>query len=365
MLKYTILSIICFVILTNQKAIGQCTASGSSLVTSYVSNNSNKGEMFDIVATNTITLLCFDLNLIVSSIGSYEIYYKVGSYIGSEMNPTDWILIGSNPSITCAGFNLPTPMDIPINIVIPAGQTYGFYITGDNVGQSTGIRYTNNAGYTIVASDANINISGGIGKAYPFLTNYNNRSFNGSVHYVLGDALPVEFTDFTASEIGDSVLLEWQTESEKSNDYFEIEHSKNGSDWDRLFIVKAAGESNTPKEYQVVNSNPLAGINYYRLSQFDLNGKQTYLKTISWSKESDFGTRKIKVFPNPSNETARVFGDASELRELVILNAIGQNIIEQVSITNHTGYSEIDLGTQKPCVYLIKTKTLSQILIKE
>lgn len=365
MFRSTILFISCFFILTNQTTLSQCTVIGSNLATSYVSNNSNKGEMFNIVATNTVTILCFDLNLILGSSGSYEIYYKVGSYVGSESNVAAWTLIGSNPSISCVGFDTPSPMDIPINIIIPAGQTYSFYITATDVAQTAGIRYTNNAGYTTIASDANIAIAGGIGKAYPFLANYNNRSFNGTVHYAPGNVLPVTFIDFTATPINQSVLLEWETESENDSDYFEVERSSDGKSWDRLVITKAAGESSTLTNYQELDSEPLDGISYYRLTQVDLDGARTVLKSVSLNNNLEFGGNEILVFPNPTTEKVRVFGDQNELDNLKIFNSIGQDIYANLTINKNKGYTDVYLNDQQEGVFILKTKTNSQILIKK
>ncbi|WP_430403984.1 hypothetical protein [Fluviicola sp.] len=365
MLKSTILSTLFAALFVSQTTLSQCISVGNSLATSYVSNNSNKGEMFNIVATNTVTILCFDLNLILGSNGSYEIYYKVGSYVGSESNAAAWTLIGSNPSVPCVGFDTPSPMDIPINIIIPAGQTYSFYITANDVAQTAGIRYTNNAGYTTIASDANISIAGGIGKAYPFATNYNNRSFNGTVHYALGNVLPVTFIDFTATPINQSVLLEWETESENDSDYFEVERSSDGKNWDRLFITKAAGESNTLINYQELDSEPLDEISYYRLILVDLDGARTILKSVSLNNNLELVGNEILVFPNPTTEKVRVLGDQNELDNLKILNSIGQDISENVQIVSYKGYSEVNFNDQQPGIFILKTKTNSQILIKK
>lgn len=365
MFKSTIFSIACFLLFTNETCIGQCTNLGNSLATPYISNNSNKGEMFNIVATNTVTILCFDLNLILGSNGNYEIYYKVGSYVGSESNAAAWTLIGSNPSISSVGLDTPSPMDIPINLVIPAGQTYSFYITATSNANTTGIRYTNNAGYTTIASDANISIAGGIGKAYPFGSNYANRSFNGTVHYALGNVLPVTFKDFTATQLNRSVLLNWETESEKDNDYFEIERSTNGTHWQKLFITDAIGESHSSHSYQEVDSAPLEGTSYYRLSQTDLDGKNTPLKIISWNQNPLSTSNTLHVFPNPATEFVRIYDKNFDPAELTILNQIGQDITSQLDITTYQGGALINFKDQQKGFFIIKSQTSAQILIKQ
>ena len=156
--------------------------------TPYDSNNSNKGVMFNVL-TNTapVTVTSLDFNMIGTNTGDFEVYYKVGSYVGSESTAASWTLIGTATNVTSLGTNAVTPIPLPLNIVIPAGSTYGFYITNNNSAIPAGIRYTNNTGPYTIASDANIAIFGSVGKSYPFGTNYNNRSVNCTVHYSTGN----------------------------------------------------------------------------------------------------------------------------------------------------------------------------------
>lgn len=365
MLKFTILSFTCYLLIGPQTLCAQCTNVGSDLVAPYASTNSNKGVMFDISATNTVTIFCFDVNLPALSIGGYEVYYKVGTYVGSENTSGDWTLVGSAGSILSLGLDIATPLSIPVDVVIPSGETFGFYITASNPVLSTGVLTTSNSGYSAISSNADMTIMGGIGIAYPFNTVTANRSLNGTVHFTLGDVLPVEFTDFSAIKVNQSALLEWRTESEKNSDYFEIERSSNGVDWNRLLTTKAAGESTAPIEYQEADTEPLEGISYYRLNQYDFDGKRTILKAVSFNNELKIGANEIRVFPNPSTEKVRVFGDKTELQDLKIFNSIGQDISKDLTITCYNGYSEVYFRDQQEGIFVIKSKTNSQILLKK
>lgn len=321
--------------------------------------------MFDVTATTTITISCFDANLPALSLGGYEIYFKPGSYVGSETNAGSWTLIGSEGSLLSLGLNLATPLSIPVNKTIPAGQTFAFYITASNPVLSTGLLTTTNSGYTAITSNSDVTISGGVGITYPFGTVSANRSFNGTIHYTLGDPLPVTLLDFTAVKVNESVLLEWQTESEYNSDYFEVERSLNGTDWNRLFTVKASGESSEPLIYQKMDENPIDGISYYRLNQYDFDGKKAVLKTVSFNYKIKIGENDIRVFPNPVNDRFRVFGDKSELENLQIFNSIGEDISGNLTISAQDGFTEVVFKNQIEGVLILKSKTNSQILIKK
>jgi hypothetical protein len=366
MLKSTILSFTCYLLLAPQAFFAQCTGIEANLVAPYANNSSNDGVMFDVSATNTVTIFCFDANLPASSVGDYAIYYKVGSYVGSENIESDWTLIGSATSVASNGSDVATSLSIPVDLAILTGQTFGFYITATNpIPSSTGLLTTTNAGYITISSNSDIDILGGVEITYPFSNTVLNKSLNGTVHYTSGNVLPVEFTDFTAVKINQSVLLEWETESENNSDYFEVERSANALDWNRLFKTPAAGESTEPRKYNELDLEPLEGISYYRLSQFDLDGTRTLLKSISFNNEIEIEANEIRVFPNPITERVRVFGEKTELENLKILNSIGQDICKDLTISCYNGYSEIYFNNQSQGIFILKTKTNSQILIKK
>ncbi len=321
--------------------------------------------MFDITATNTVTISCFDANLPALSVGGYEVYFKTGTYVGFETNAASWTLLGSEGSLLSIGLNLATPISVPVNKTILAGQTYAFYITASNPILSTGVLTTTNSGYSAITSNSDLTVYGGAGITYPFGTVTANRAFNGTVHYILGDPLPVEFLDFTAVKVDQSVLLEWETESEHHSDYFEVERSLNGIDWNRLLTVKGAGESSVKEIYQKMDDNPLDGISYYRLNQYDFDGTKTSLKTISFNNKVEIGENDIRIFPNPIIDRFRVFGNQSELETLKVFNSVGEDISGSLTMTCHEGFTDVVFKDQVEGVFILKSKTNSQILIKK
>ncbi|MBX7050135.1 MAG: VCBS repeat-containing protein, partial [Chitinophagales bacterium] len=111
--------------------------------------------------------------------------------------------------------------------------------------------------------------------------------------------LPIELTDFTGSQQGHAVKLEWTTASELNNDKFIIERSSNGDDFDAIGIVSGAGTTEIVHNYQFFDQAPAGGINYYRLKQVDLDGAFTYSQMIvvEVSGEASY----LKIYPNPSN----------------------------------------------------------------
>lgn len=84
--------------------------------------------------------------------------------------------------------------------------------------------------------------------------------------------LPVELYDFQAHVVKNQNRIEWVTTSEVNSDYFIVERSLNGGEWDRVGTVKSAGNSNVLINYELVDNSFESTINYYRLTQVDFDG---------------------------------------------------------------------------------------------
>ncbi|MCC7429850.1 T9SS type A sorting domain-containing protein [bacterium] len=157
-----------------------------SLTTTYTGGNGQSGNMFDVTALNTVIINSFSGNFDVGGPYTVEIYYKTGSYVGSETNSAAWTLIGST-TLSATVTNAATAIPLNVNLTITSGSTYAFYITAT----TTVINYTNGTALgTAYAQDLNLQIFEGIGKAYPFGATYGgtggaSRIWNGTIHYSL------------------------------------------------------------------------------------------------------------------------------------------------------------------------------------
>ena len=67
--------------------------------------------------------------------------------------------------------------------------------------------------------------------------------------YTTSPVLPVELIEFTANRNGNDVMLNWITATEMNNDYFEIQRSLDGHNWETVFTVRGAGNSNNEVDY--------------------------------------------------------------------------------------------------------------------
>lgn len=131
------------------------------------------------------------------------------------------------------------------------------------------------------------------------ITSNNFTGFN--TYFTLANAtgginpLPVEYTSFTAAANSNNVDVKWSTASEINSDYFIVEKSSNGMQFNPVGKLNAAGFSNTLQSYLWVDENPSLGNNYYRLKQVDRDGTFEYsiIKVVNFKKSL------MNVYPNP------------------------------------------------------------------
>lgn len=122
-----------------------------------------------------------------------------------------------------------------------------------------------------------------------------------------GAPLPIELVSLQAVPQESSIRVEWITDSEQNTNRFEVERSTDGINYYRVASVPAAGNSNTRRQYFIMD----AGVDknvlyYYRLNQVDMNGTATKSKVVSASIS---GKDKIQIgefVPNPSRNYVRV-----------------------------------------------------------
>ena len=170
--------------------------------------------------------------------------------------------------------------------------------------------------------------------------------------------LPVQVTSFEATKNEKAVILSWETHSETNTNYFSIEKLVNGLDFKQLATVQAAGYSTTAKAYQTWDNQPEPGTNYYRLTQYDKDGKATVFPV----KKVQMPLNKIavKIYPNPLSGT--VFYVEMSVgnfnRSIRITDAQGKNIYSFSSADNRRTQA-IQLNHPLPAGLYLVTVTVN------
>jgi hypothetical protein len=136
-----------------------------------------------------------------------------------------------------------------------------------------------------------------------------NNSNANPVTYTVGSlcampTLPVSLIDFNSKAQPDgSVSLNWATASENNNNYFLLERSADGKNFNELTTVYSKdGNSTSRLDYQFTDENPVIGNNYYKLSQFDNDGKSQELGLRV--ERGLLITQSSSIYPNPLKGSA-------------------------------------------------------------
>ncbi len=182
-----------------------------------------------------------------------------------------------------------------------------------------------------------------------------------------GTALPVELTGFTVSKTKDQqVQISWSTASETNCDYFRVERSSNGIDFEPLDKVQGAGTTSHPQEYAITDPDPVEGTSYYRLRQTDLNGKTEVYDMVAISYTvTEEGECELKVYPNPCPGTCRVAlencpeSQRNEPFRVELYDLMGNKVNAMMNPleANETSSLHMDIGQNlTPGIYIIQAK---------
>ena len=170
--------------------------------------------------------------------------------------------------------------------------------------------------------------------------------------------LPVTLKYFLIKPEGESAITEWETASEKNNDYFLIERSRDNTDFEVIGRVTGNGTTSIPHKYQLKDDAPYSGTSYYRLKQVDYDGKTETFKVIPYEHNSTVAELKIvECSPNPFTSSIRLITDVptAGILQAEILTIGGAKVWEATSTTEEgrqimNFYPEIST----PGIYLLR-----------
>jgi hypothetical protein len=152
-----------------------------------------------------------------------------------------------------------------------------------------------------------------------------NSNYGGGVNAIKATVntavpLPVELNSFTAKAADKKIELFWTTETEVNNYGFEVERSlaigqQSLVKWEKIGFVQGSGDSNSPKDYSLVDENPPSGELQYRLKQIDIDGQYKYYSSIVKITSTITGFEEQKLpngfdlkqnYPNPFNPVTTI-----------------------------------------------------------
>ena len=180
---------------------------------------------------------------------------------------------------------------------------------------------------------------------------------SGGVILVPNSILPIKWKSFNGETDNEINYLRWVTETETNTDYFEVERSQDGINFEGITLVNAAGNSLTDKTYSYNDEIPYVGQNYYRIKLYNLDGSVEYSNIIvlNISKNDNY-----QIYPNPFDNTITYYYNNTrpEIINIEIINLLGQSIYNKIETS--TNKLVINLNDLIPGFYKIKIKHLDR-----
>lgn len=180
----------------------------------------------------------------------------------------------------------------------------------------------------------------------------------------VSNPLPVELLNFEAKPNINIVDITWRTASEISSDYFSVERSADGANFEEAGRVEAAGNSSVINNYYAVDQEPLEGISYYRLKQTDMNGQYTYSQ-IEQIFFQQTGCDALIIYPNPATDKFQMRFQSPREGEIlvVVLDILGNEQFSKIAVLSQTNnVIAVDTGKKlKPGMYAIVASSNDRI----
>jgi len=168
--------------------------------------------------------------------------------------------------------------------------------------------------------------------------------------------LPIELLAFTGRNEETKNKIQWVTATEINSNYFVLEKSKNGIDFESLLTVNAANNSLSNKYYNAFDLNPFEKITYYRLHLFDLDGTSEYSNVIAIDN-TNLTNFITSARPNPTQGNIE-FDVNTKGKEIISIELYNNNgLLTSTEKHNSSGGYEtlhFDLSSYESGLYLLK-----------
>lgn len=177
--------------------------------------------------------------------------------------------------------------------------------------------------------------------------------------------LPIELLRFDAAYNGKNVDVTWATATELNNDYFVVERSEDGTNFNKIATVDSKalhGKSESTLHYEFNDPDVKTGVYYYRLKQvdFDFKTKTSDVVTVVIVNDNDV----FSVKPNPTSNSAEVsyYCYSNENATLRVYDNRGRLLTErQISCAKGQNKSDLSLDSEAEGLYIITLTTSNKV----
>ncbi len=285
----------------------------------------------------------------------------------STLHEFDQISLGASATALSSSLNLKISLSQIISGTFKAIDISGISQTGiDTSAKANMFTVTNNnvSSFSVKMGMATISAQ----KTQRLFSIY-AKSFNYPNQAI---TLPVNLVDFTAHYNKTDVTLAWQSAQEVDFNYYELEHSTDGSTFTTTSLIFGAGQNGNGAKYSYADKSVAgrSGLIYYRLKMVDKDGRFTYSSIRIVRLGEDNQSIALDTYPNPVTNDLRITLPSSWQNKQVIVdvyNASGQHV-NSLKIANSSQTESISVASLQKGIYFVKvncgSETATQRIIK-
>ncbi len=171
--------------------------------------------------------------------------------------------------------------------------------------------------------------------------------------------LPVQIRALNVMPNNSRVKLTWSTATELNNDHFDVLRSQDGkNNWKVIATLKGNGSTQLNHSYSAFDNTPLNGNNYYRIRQYDIDGRsnETEIKYIFMKLQNN---KIAVVYPNPiKNVINFTLNNYQGNVTVKLVDMNGGIILKEIVAANGEGIYKVNLKNRPaPGNYIFKVMT--------
>ncbi len=184
---------------------------------------------------------------------------------------------------------------------------------------------------------------------------------------IIFGTLPVVWSDFYGVSANNEVDLTYATAEEVNTDHFSIQRSVDGFIFEEIGIQEAAGNSDQVTTYTFTDERPLEGTAFYKIVQFDQDGRSSSTETILVTTELNLNLAWTSIGPNPVVDVTQVnFTSSNDQKTALEVVDMNGRVISHKNIDAFRGNNryQLDMNNIPSGSYIIRLSNREGALTK-